>query len=728
MRNQAYVAVEKQNVILEKIAKGGGLQSIIETILFSVEELIPNTPCSIMRYDKKTESLKVVAGPSLPASYLKAVDGVKLSVLLESDGTATYRKKGIIVSNISSNLLWNQYRTVALAYGIQSSWSKPIISSKGELLGIFALYKRQPYKPNSEERNIVERFSYLASIAMEQQIADDRKRKYDLMSENMSDLIDIVDPQGIILYASPSNQSVLGFNPEEMVGRSAFEYMYSDDLDRTKESFIELIKSKTSQQVEVALVNRQGQAIPFEINGVPVFDEQGQVSEVVVVCRNITERKKADEKIRFIAYHDILTKLPNRLSFQEQLQEQFQLALQKHQQFAVLFLDIDNFKQTNDTLGHSLADRLLASFADRIKGVLPKKAIFARVSGDEFSIVLPNVEDEQEVITLADGIIEGLKQGFSVEGIDIKVTTSIGISQYPKNGEIPEILVKNADFAMYFAKKKGKNTYQFFSSEIEEYLVNRKLLEKELKIAIDQFQFMNYYQPIYDVEKGRIGGVEALIRWNHPKKGLVPPMDFIPLAEENGLILQIGEWVLEQACLQAKKWQENGFDDLILKVNLSVKQLEQVDFVEQVAHCLAKSKLDPSKLELEITESLFVNETETEEVFKSLKNLGVKLSIDDFGKGFSSLSYLTQFPVDVLKIDRSFITKMLNDKRSEGIVDTIINLGKVLELLVIAEGVETEEQFSTLINKDVDGIQGYYISKPLTVKMFEELYVKRTCQ
>jgi diguanylate cyclase len=368
---------------------------------------------------------------------------------------------------------------------------------------------------------------------------------------------------------------------------------------------------------------------------------------------------------------------------------------------------------------------VLNMVSERVCDSLPTKALIARISGDEFSILLPNVKDILEVEDIAKNILEVFKHDYFIEGRRLKITVSIGISMYPVSGQDPEELIKNADLAMYIAKERGKNTYQVFTDEIKKKFVKRRKLDEDLKYAIKDNQFDIYYQPIINVEKNTVSSVEALLRWNHPEKGLITPGEFIPLVEENGLIIPIGEWIFRNACLQVKQWHREGLSGLALKVNLSVRQFEQENFVEMIASILHDTGINPELFELEITESMLMGNTDhTLKIFNKLKALNVKIALDDFGKGFSSLSYLTQFPFDVLKIDRSFIQKMLIDDKSAAIVKTVIHLGHQLNLKVVAEGVETEDQLKFLINNQCEEVQGFLFNKPLSVQEFEVEYLK----
>jgi len=444
-------------------------------------------------------------------------------------------------------------------------------------------------------------------------------------------------------------------------------------------------------------------------------DELGLLSNGInMMSENLDNYTK---QIRYQAEHDALTDLPNRRAFTNELKSYIEQA-QENEIIAVMFLDLDRFKAINDGFGHTMGDQLLIAVAERMQQTLGQ---VYRIGGDEFTIILKDTT-KKEADHVAQQILTLLTQPFTIGGHEVFVTTSIGISLYPYDGQNAEVLVKNADIAMYRAKE-GKDTYQFFSSDMDEQLFKRTILEGELRKAIRQNELQLFYQPKVDLRTGQITGVEALLRWFHPEFGMVPLGDFIPIAEETGLITQIGDWVLKTACAQNKKWQQQGLPPMRVAVNLSAKQFEQANLVETIVEVLEKTKLDPQYLELEITETVAMNKADSVvDKLNNLKALGIQLAIDDFGTGYSSLSYLKKFPIDTLKIDRSFIRDISKDTDNEAIITTIITMAHHLKLNVIAEGVEEEDHLCFLRHHDCDQIQGFLFSKPLSVADFEKAF------
>lgn len=441
--------------------------------------------------------------------------------------------------------------------------------------------------------------------------------------------------------------------------------------------------------------------------------------------RYAIERKKAEEKILFLAYYDSLTSLPNRVLFKDRLNQTLLIA-QRHQRIlAILFLDLDNFKRINDTLGHPTGDELLKQVADRLSNYIRKSdsisrystdefsAVVARLGGDEFTILLTEIAQVHDTIKVAQRILDAIAQPFDIEGQEVFITASIGIAIYPIDGEDVDSLLKNCDTAMYHAKNEGRNNYKFYEQSLNKTALDILALENNLRKALDKQEFRVYYQPRIDIRTRNVVGFEALIRWRHSQKGIIPPSEFIPIAEETGLIIPIGEWVLNEACKQNKTWQAAGFAPVFISVNLSGKQFKQQNLIKVIDHAMSEVRLDPKYLELEITESIIQDTKSTAGILRELRNLGLKIAVDDFGTGYSSLSYLRRFPLDTLKIDRSFVKDIAKDPDSEAIVKAIIAMAHCLKLKVIAEGVETEEQLKFLSDEGCDEFQGYLISPPL---------------
>jgi diguanylate cyclase (GGDEF)-like protein/PAS domain S-box-containing protein len=476
------------------------------------------------------------------------------------------------------------------------------------------------------------------------------------------------------------------------------------------------------RDMELCRLDESGKKIWISISGAPVFDSSGAFRGYRGVGKDITERKHDEEHIHFLANHDALTSLPNRAMFGDVLGLAIQNARRYNRGFAVLFIDLDRFKNINDTLGHDAGDKLLQEMGKRIALIMRTSDVVARLGGDEFVVLVQEVTEAKQVASVARKVLSALVHPVTIQGQECRVTASIGICMYPTEAQDELALMKNADIAMYHAKEDGKNTYKFYSEEMNVHTFERLALETSLRRGLERQEFLLHYQAKVDLRSGRITGVEALVRWQHPEMGLVPPAQFIPLAEETGLIVPIGRWVLQTACAQNVAWQQQGLPPVHIAVNLSARQFADEDLVEDIAAALKSTGLRPELLELELTESMVIQNTERAgKVLNEIKKMGVRLAIDDFGVGYSSLTHLKRFPIDTLKVDRSFIRDLPEDAEDKAITEAIIAMGRSLSLTVVAEGVETEEQQNFLRGLECDEMQGYHFSKPIAADAFAEL-------
>ena len=432
--------------------------------------------------------------------------------------------------------------------------------------------------------------------------------------------------------------------------------------------------------------------------------------------------KVAKDQLAYLAHHDVLTDLPNRILLLDRLNSAIELAGRKGWQLALMFLDLDRFKHINDSLGHVIGDKLLQSVAQRLLGCARHSDTISRQGGDEFVVLLPFIEQREDAALCAQKLIAALKLPHHITGHDIHVNVSIGISIFPDDGLDADTLMKNADTAMFCAKENRRNKYKFFEAEMNARAVQRHSIEASLHFALKRHEFVLYFQPKIELNSGMIVGVEALIRWQHPELGLILPTQFVSIAEDCGLILPIGRWVLREACLQAQAWRQAGLPPITVSVNTSALEFHDTDFTKNISAILEETGLEPCYLELELTENVLMQDAEfANPVLQTLSDLGVKLAIDDFGIGYSSLSYLKQFPINTLKIDQSFVHKMIGNPSDASIVSAVINLGKTLNLRVIAEGVETPEQQAFLVAQQCDEAQGYYLGRPMVAESFAAL-------
>lgn len=540
------------------------------------------------------------------------------------------------------------------------------------------------------------------------------EERYRAVIEQISEgifLVDAADKQ--IVEANAAYCKLLGYTTAEILRLTLYDVVA---LDRaTIDSELEHILSNRVASV-VESVHRKKDASLVSVEAGISLIRYGGKEVLCLTVRDITERKRAEEMLQYYAFHDLLTDLPNRMLFNKRLATFLADAKRKQHLMAVLFLDLDRFKNINDTLGHAVGDRLLQAVAERLKTCLRSGDTVARWGGDEFTVLLPHVKSLEYAARVGQRILDALKQPFAVEDHQLHVSGSIGVAVYPQDGKDADTLVKHADAALYRSKEQGRSQYQFYSPTMTSRVSNILKLENYLHQALEKQEFLLYYQPQINIRTGKVFGMEALLRWKHSELGFVSPGAFIPLAEETNLIVPIGEWVLKTACAQNRAWQEIGLPPIRIGVNLSPQQFQQSNLSDLVQRTLRQTKLAPQWLELEITETTIMQDVDfARQTLQALKDMGVHVSMDDFGTGYSSLSYLKQFPFHTLKIDQSFVKELKDVSQDLAIISAIVALGKGFNLRVIAEGVETVEQAKLLRRLQCEEMQGYWFSRPLKV-------------
>ncbi|CCE22208.1 putative bifunctional diguanylate cyclase/phosphodiesterase [Methylotuvimicrobium alcaliphilum] len=533
----------------------------------------------------------------------------------------------------------------------------------------------------------------------------------------------ITDAKTNIISVNEAFCEITGYVSEEIIGCTPTMF---ESERHSKAFFRQLwdVLNKTGQwRGEIWNRRKSGEVFPAWVNisAVPnIVDDK--IGHYVAVFTEITELKLSEERLNYLAHHDPLTGLPNRLLFQDRLAQGILQAQRRKSMIAVMFLDLDRFKLINDTLGHPIGDELLVAVAERLRRCARETDTIARLGGDEFAVILSSMAREEDVEHVAQKIIQALSSVFCVGGHEVFVTTSIGITFYPGLNNDRSKLLEQADVAMYHAKKHGRNNYQYYTADMNAAAYERLMLETNLRRALEREEFRLYYQPQIDVQSGAVTGVEALIRWQSPELGLVSPGEFIPLLEETGLIVPVGEWVIETACRQMKEWLDAGYPSMTMAVNLSARQFHQVDLVERIAQILQELNLPPELLELELTESMVMESVDSAvEILHKLKRMGVKVAIDDFGTGVSSLGYLKHFPVDTLKISHDFVLNLPRDSVDASIASAVINLARNMQLSSVAEGVENAEQMDFLSGQDCERLQGYLFSRPVPAEKIAEL-------
>lgn len=569
-------------------------------------------------------------------------------------------------------------------------------------------------------RNIIQRKSIEEALYKEQARAE-------IALNSISDAVLCTDINGRIDYLNTAAEKITGWSREEACGRMVTEvFNLINSVTRVQDQNpvdIVLRQNKpTGLNANTLLIKHDKSEVAIEDSISPIHNLQGKQTGAVIVFHDVSKTHALAQEMTYLAQHDFLTDLPNRLLINDRISQSILMASRTNNSIAILFLDLDNFKHINDSLGHAAGDKLLQSVSNRISQCVRSSDTVSRQGGDEFVILLEDCNEDYEAALIADKILSDLSLPHQVGNSLLHVTTSIGISVYPADGKDAETLIKNADTAMYSAKNKGRNNYQFFRSEMNAHAYERLLIEASLRVAIEKHEFELHYQPKVSLETGLLTGAEALLRWNHPEWGVVMPSRFISIAEDCGLIVPIGHWVLLEACRQFKAWIDDGLTPGSIAVNISAVEFNHKSFVTDVNKILSDTQLMAHCLQLEITESVLMKDAQAStDILLTLKDIGIQLAVDDFGTGYSSLSYLQQFPIDVLKIDQSFVRELSIESQSGFIVNAIISMAKSLNLKVVAEGVETDQQLDFLRNLNCEEGQGYIFSKPLNACEYNAL-------
>lgn len=538
--------------------------------------------------------------------------------------------------------------------------------------------------------------------------------------ENTSEAVVFTDAKGLILDVNNAYQSITGYQREELIGKNP-NVLKSGRHDRNfYQSMWAQIKAKGYWSGEVWDRRKNGEIYPKWLMINAMMDEEGSATGYVGIFSDLSDQKKAEEKLEELSFYDPLTHLPNRVLFHDRLSVGVSIAKREKHLLAVLLIDLDRFKVVNDSLGHNVGDELLELIAQRFLTLGRESDTVARLGGDEFAVLLPELNSAEDASVVAQNFIDSLQDPFCFSGHTINIGASIGVSIFPSDGADVDGLIKRAELALYKAKEQGRNTYQYFSQELQDAVSEQLEMEDEMRHAILNQQFTLYYQPKFSLATNKVTGMEALVRWIHPEKGLIPPDKFIPLAEESGLIISLGEWILQEACRATAEWVKKYDDNLVVAVNLSAKQFKSENLLKTIQNTLDAFQLDPKNIELEITESCVMEDVEKAlQTMKNFRDCRLRLAIDDFGTGYSSLGYLKQFPMNTLKIDRSFIMDLTPESDDAAIVEVVILLADKLGLDVVAEGVETDAQLAFLRSQGCQYVQGYLLSRPLPADEFE---------
>ena len=729
--------LSQQQKILSKIALGQTLSEIGKEICLAIEGILEDktTKCSILSLTG--DQLFHCASPSLPKQYCEIINGVVIGPNVGSCGTAAYSKSRVIVDNINSSPLWADFKEVANTFGLESCWSTPILSTKSKVLGTFAVYHTHPKVPSAQDLELIDYFVSFSSIALEKNINAEQlsqainnvkhsNDKFKAFTEVMPDLVLILSEHGEYVDVYGSSEDLLYSSMKEMKGQNVNDILADKDAKPIMAVIDKTLATNEIQVFEYELDVKKGHVV-FEGRIAPVENYQSKDTSsrhVLWVARDVTQRKLAEKEIEKLAYYDPLTKLPNRRMLNERLTIAVEKIKRSGETGALLFLDIDNFKRLNDSLGHSSGDKLLVEVARRLGAIIRNSDTIARLGGDEFVVLLEYIGDDNKQANVESSIVaqkihEIFDEEFKVNSLSFQMSCSIGICLIEGNDISSDNIMQFADTAMYRSKAKGGNSYSFYDPALQTLLDKKIELETEILKSIENEEFCAYFQPQVNIE-GKVIGAEALIRWIHPVKGIIPPCEFIPIAEQFGLIQRLQNIVLRDICKLLNNLSSDFIcDDFKVSINISPSQFKSSSLKTELFNIIHDYKIDPSQITLEITESMLAHNVEhTVQQMQELKSEGFTFSIDDFGTGYSCLTYLHAYPVKELKIDKSFIDRICDEESGLNIVKTIINLARNLKIKVIAEGVETKEQLNILKRCNIDSIQGYFFAKPMPMDKY----------
>lgn len=708
---------------LDSLVAGLSLTKVLTRLACDLEDIEPDMRVSILLYDPRRGCLTTAAAPSLPASYNDAIDGLEPKVGRGSCGTAAALGEPLVVEDVKTHPYWADYHELSAQAGFRACWSIPFKDQAGDVLGTFGIYHPTPRAPEAEEMQLLEEFARIAGLAVQRANTDATLRQAGAVFDSTQEGIVITDLAPRIIAVNRAYTHITGYQEREVIGCNPAILQSGRQDEAFYQAMWASLRKLGYWQGEIWNRRKNGEIYPQLLTLSTVRDDEGKPKHYVGVMTDISQMKQSEANLERLAHYDPLTDLPNRLLIQSRLEQALKQADREDTRVAVLFLDLDHFKNVNDSLGHPVGDTLLQALTRRLSERLREEDSFGRLGGDEFLIILNHARRPESAATIARELIGLLEAPFVLpNGNEIYVGASVGISIYPQDGEQASTLIQHADSAMYRAKGDGRNTFCFYTPELTVAANLRIDMESRLRRAIAQEEFVLHYQPQLRIDSGEIIACEALLRWNEPHKGLVSPADFIPVAEETGLIVALGDWVLEAAAAQFRRWIDQGLPQFCLSINMSGRQLQQDDIVARLKAVSRRYDLPAERIKLELTESIIMGQGEdAESLLHAIRALGMRLSIDDFGTGYSSLAYLKRFPIDELKIDRSFVRDLPADNDDAEIAATIIAMARNLNLQVVAEGVETREQADFLAAHGCNLCQGYLYSRPVPAAEFEAL-------
>ncbi|ACC72302.1 EAL domain-containing protein [Paraburkholderia phymatum] len=731
----AEVRASEQSV-LRLLTRSTPLPELLAEVCRRAETLLgEGARCSILVLDTDGFTVRVGAAPSLPPQYSAAIDGMRLGPCAGSCGTAMHDRRLVIVEDIERDPLWADYRHLALPLGLRACWSVPFEDDAGQVLGAFGVYYDRRRRPNDGEQALLREIGQSVGLAVHQDLMRKRlaqsEEHHRLVVDHLNEGIVVQSREGVVLACNPSARRMLRATGE-VIGRDIYKVIraaFWDDgspVETAEQPTRRVLRTgRPVVGITLRLELVGGGSIWITENVVPIFKRgETEAGAVLVSFNDISAVQAARAQLQYLATRDSLTGLYNRAYLADRMSERLapHTSAAAHgrgepraaaRRLAVLFVDLDGFKKVNDIAGHEAGDALLCSVAARLAGCVRSEDTLARVGGDEFVIATGDYTDASFLTSLAQRVLDTIARPFAVGGNEYYLGASIGISLFPDDGCDAQTLMRNADSAMYDAKQRGRHNFQFFTAELSQRLKRRFGIEQSLRRALAAGELSLAYQPIVEGATGRIVGAEALLRWRNDELGQVSPVEFIPVAEDTGMIIDIGRWVLENACRQAVEWRRTITPHLMIAVNLSPRQING-ELIGHVAATLEQTGLEPSALELEITEGVLMSDSESVmPLLTTLAGMGVRISVDDFGTGYSSLSYLKRFPLHSLKVDRSFVAGLPGHRDAVAITHAVVAMAHSLGMSVTAEGVETSEQSAFLRSIGCERQQGYLFGRPV---------------
>jgi diguanylate cyclase (GGDEF)-like protein/PAS domain S-box-containing protein len=701
--------------ILELLAGGESLQCLLDAIVLGMEALHPSMLCSILLLDHDGIHLTLGSAPSLPATYNQAIEGVAIGMGVGSCGTAAFTKARVVVSDINTHPYWAPYKEAALSAGLGACWSQPILSASQQVLGTFAIYHREPNTPTDWDIHVITESARLASIALERKLAEERLHLAASVFTHAREGIMITGLDGKIIDINEAFCRITGYSRDEVMGRNP-RFLKSGRQER--DFYVTMwreLHDKGHWHGEIWNRRKSGEHYAEMKTISAVRDEQGVIRHYVALFSDITAIKEHERQLEHIAHYDALTGLPNRVLLADRLQQAMAQARRRNQCLAVAYLDLDGFKEVNDRHGHDMGDQLLMALSTRMRQALREGDTLARLGGDEFVLVLSDLPDLDTCLIILNRVLAAAALAVQVGGLTLHVSASLGVTLYPQADDVDaDQLLRQADQAMYQAKVAGKNRLHVFDAEFDRSVRGHHASLAHIRQALVHQEFVLHYQPKVNMRTGQVIGAEALIRWQHPERGLLSPAEFLPVIEDHPLAIDVGEWVINTALQQVSLWRQAGLR-IPVSVNVGARQLLQTDFVERLRRLLAAHPdVPPQSLELEVLETSALGDlARVSALIDTCQAMGVRFALDDFGTGYSSLTYLKRLPVTQLKIDQSFVRDMLDDPDDLAILEGVIGLSNAFRRELIAEGVETVDHGLMLLYLGCERAQGYGIARPM---------------